>query len=96
MQWRAGGEFEYRTDLRSDTDPNYDGVARLLLGADPKARKLDLSPGMLNVFRGRNTAHRVTATRGPRERIIAVLSYFEKPGVSFTAEERIGFYGRAG
>ena len=96
MQWRAGGEFEYRTDLRSDTDPNYDGVARLLLGADPKARKLDLSPGTLNVFRGRNTAHRVTATRGPRERIIAVLSYFEKPGVSFTAEERIGFYGRAG
>ena len=31
----AGGEFEYRTDLRSDSDPNYDGVARLLLGADP-------------------------------------------------------------
>lgn len=92
----SGGEFEYRTDLRSETEPNYDGVARLLLAADPKVRKLDLSPGTLNVFRGRNTAHRVTATHGPRERIIAVLSYFEKPGVSFAAEERIGFYGRAG
>ena len=34
----AGGEFEYRTDLRSDGDQNYDGVARLLLGADPKAQ----------------------------------------------------------
>jgi hypothetical protein len=90
-----GGEFEYRTDLRSDNEPNYDGVARLLVGADPEARILKLSPGTLNVFRGRNTAHRVTATRGPRERIIAVFSYYEKPGVSFTDEERIGFYGRA-
>ncbi len=92
----SGGEFEYRTDLRSDSDPNYAGVARLLSGADPEARKLSLSAGTLNVFRGRNTAHRVTATRGRRQRIIAVLSYFEKAGVNFTAEERIGFYGRAG
>ena len=92
----SGGEFEYRTDLRNDSDPNYAGVARLLSGADPEARKLSLSAGTLNVFRGRNTAHRVTATRGRRQRIIAVLSYFEKAGVNFTAEERIGFYGRAG
>ena len=91
-----GGEFEYRTDLRSDSEPNYDGVARLLLGADPEARILKLSPGTLNVFRGRNTAHRVTTTQGPRARIIAVLSYYEKPGVTFTEEERVGFYGRAG
>lgn len=92
----AGGEFEYRTDLRSDSDPNYDGVARLLLGADPEARILKLLPGTLNVFRGRNTAHRVTTTQGPHARIIAVFSYYEKPGVSFSAEERVGFYGRAG
>ncbi|MFO0993782.1 MAG: 2OG-Fe(II) oxygenase [Hyphomicrobiales bacterium] len=91
-----GGEFEYRTDLRSDSDPNYDGVARLLLGADPEARILQLSPGTLNVFRGRNTAHRVTTTQGRRARIIAVYSYYERPGVTFSAEERIGFYGRAG
>jgi hypothetical protein len=92
----AGGEFEYRTDLRSDNDPNYDGVARLLLGADPEARILKLSPGTLNVFRGRNTAHRVTTTQGPRARIIAVFSYYERPAVTFTEEERVGFYGRAG
>ncbi len=90
----AGGEFEYRTDLRSDNDPNYDGVARLLLGADPEARILKLSPGTLNVFRGRNTAHRVTTTQGPHSRIIAVFSYYEKAGVAFTEEERVGFYGR--
>lgn len=91
----AGGEFEYRTDLRSDDDPNYDGVARLLRGEDREARILRVSPGTLNVFRGKNTAHRVTPTRGPRDRMIAVFSYYERPGVIFSEEERIGFYGRA-
>ena len=38
----------------------------------------------------------VTTTEGPRARIIAVFSYYEKPGVTFTEEERVGFYGRAG
>ena len=91
----AGGEFQYRSDLRSDTDPNYDGVARLARGEDPAVRTLPLEAGTLNVFKGRNTAHRVTPIQGGRERIIAVFSFYEKPGVMFSAEERRGFYGRA-
>lgn len=91
----AGGEFEYRTDLRSDDDPNYDGVARLLEGGDPDVRKLRLAAGTLNVFRGKNTAHRVTPVSGARDRVIAVFSYYEQPGVVFSEEERVGFYGRA-
>ncbi len=91
----AGGAFEYRTDLRSDDDPNYDGVARMLSGEDPLVRSLTLAPGTLNVFRGKNTAHRTTPVIGKRPRIIAVYSYYERPGVMFTDEERIGFYGRA-
>jgi hypothetical protein len=51
--------------------------------------------GTLNVFRGKNTAHRVTPVAGPVDRIIAVFSYYETPGVRFSDEERIGFYGRA-
>lgn len=90
-----GGDFEYRTDLRSDSDPNYDGVAKLLEGRDPEAKILRINPGTLNVFRGKNTAHRVTTVEGNRERMIAVFSYYERPGVMFTNEERIGFYGRA-
>lgn len=91
----VGGDFEYRTDLRSDDDPNYDGVARLLEGRDPDAKILRIKPGTLNVFRGKNTAHRVTTVEGNRERMIAVFSYYERPGVMFTEEERVGFYGRA-
>ena len=90
-----GGEFEYRTDLRSSSDPNYAGVAALLEGRDPQARTLKLSAGTLNVFKGVNTAHKVTTVRGPTPRIIAVLSYYEHPGLMFTPEERMGFYGRA-
>jgi hypothetical protein len=33
---------------------------------------------------------------GDRDRIVAVFSYYERPGVMFSAEERIGFYGRPG
>lgn len=91
----VGGEFQYRRDLRSDGDPNYDGVARLLTGQDERVRTLRLEPGTLSVFKGKHTAHRVTPIEGGRDRIIAVFSYYEKPGVTFSAEERLGFYGRA-
>ena len=89
-----GGDFVFRTDLRTDDDPNYDGVARLLAGDDPDVRTLKLKAGTLNVFRGKNTAHMVSTVRGSRERIIAVFSYFDRPGVVFSKEEQIGFYGR--
>ena len=90
-----GGEFLYRTDLRSDDDPNYDGVARLLTNQDPETRSLTLSPGTLNVFRGKNTPHRVADVVGNKARIIAVFSFFDRPGVVFSDAEREGFYGRS-
>jgi hypothetical protein len=90
-----GGEFIYRTDLRSDDDPNYDGVAKLLRGQDPEVKSLTLSAGTLNVFRGKNTAHKVGTVKGSRERLIAVFSYFDRPGVVFSREDQMGFYGRA-
>jgi hypothetical protein len=91
----SGGAFEFRTDLRSETDPNYAGVANLLEGNDPDIQVMNVTPGTLNVFRGKNTAHRVTPVRGERDRLIAVYSYYEKPDVMFSPEERLGFYGRA-
>ncbi len=90
----GGGEFEYRTDLRSADDPNYDGVARLLNGLDPKVQRINATPGTLNVFSGINTPHRVTPIEGDRDRMIAVYSFFDRPDVVFTKEEQTGFYGR--
>lgn len=90
----AGGEFQYRSGLRSDDDPNYGGVARLLAGQDDAVQTLPLESGTLNVFKGKYTAHRVTPVVGGRERIIAVFSYYEKQGIRFSERERLGFYGR--
>ena len=90
----AGGEFQYRKGLRSDDDPNYDGVARLLEGADDRIATLRLGAGDLNVFKGKNTAHRVTPPAGERARLVTVFSYYETPGRRFSDRENLGFYGR--
>ena len=89
-----GGAFEYRTDLRTAENPNYDGVAQLLEGADPAMQTMHVTAGTLNVFRGVNTPHRVTPVKGTTPRMIAVLTYFEKQHVRFSASEQLGFYGR--
>ena len=91
----GGGAFEYRPALRSADNPNYDGVADLLEGRDSRQRSMSVEAGTLNVFLGVNTAHRVTPVEGQDPRIVAVFTYYENPGASFTTEERIGFYGRA-
>ena len=91
---QAGGEFEYRSNLRTAADPNYDGVARVLSGEDPDVAVNPLAAGTLNVFAGRDTLHRVSPVRGSQSRLVAVFSYYERPDVKFGATESVGFYGR--
>ena len=82
-----GGIFEYARDLRSDAEPNTEGVVELLAGRlQPSAR--NLMPGTLNVFRGRNTAHRVTRVGGDTARIIAEFLYDDRPGAARAARVR--------
>ncbi len=89
-----GGEFEYQAGLRTDESTDYEALGKFL--NDPQgATRLQLSAGTLNVFRGRNTLHRVAPVLGNQHRIIAILSYFERPGVRFSTAENQGFYGRS-
>ena len=90
-----GGQLEYRSDLRSADDPNYDGVAALLRGEDEHVQQAALSAGALNVFRGVNTLHRVVPVKGPKERLVAIFAFYDRPDVAMTAQEQIGFYGRS-
>ena len=90
-----GGQLEYRKDLRTAEDQNYDGVAAVLAGEDPEIKQIMPEPGALNVFRGVNSAHRVIPVKGPVDRIIAIFAFFDQPGVVFSAKEQIGFYGRS-
>ena len=58
------------------------------------ATTLRLGAGDLNVFKGVNTAHRVSPPVGERARVVAVFTYYETPGKTFTDTENLGFYGR--
>jgi hypothetical protein len=87
-EWPAMAAFLARTmdklALRSESDPNYEGVDRMLAGREPERKRLELLAGTLNVFKGKNTAHRTVSVQGDRKRITAVFSYYERPGVLFT------------
>lgn len=92
-----GGEFQYVRDLRDANtgELNFDGVKAVLDGRTPPA-PLDVSPGTLVLFRGRNSMHRVTPTIGGRTRILVVLAYNAKSGVVLSEAARMTFYGRLG
>lgn len=77
----AGGHFEMAPNTRSDADPHFDGVARLLLGDESGAVQVSRSEGELVIFRGCNSAHRVTPIEGNRLRLMCVMVYEDKPGV---------------
>jgi hypothetical protein len=91
---KIGGQLEYRKDLRTEEDPNYDGVAAMLNGDDPEVKQIMPETGALNVFRGVNTAHRVIPVQGSKDRITSIYSFYERPGVIFSPNEQMGFYGR--
>lgn len=92
---RAGGVFQYVKDLR-DADAgemNFEGVAAVLDQRQP-VDALAIEAGDLVLFRGRNSLHRVTPTRGDITRMLAVLAYNTQPGIALSETARMTFYGR--
>lgn len=90
---QTGGELEYRRDLRSPGEPNHQGVVAVLAGRDPEVRRVALKEGALNVFRGVDTLHRVVPVEGERARMVAIFSFYDRPGVTMTVKDQRGFYG---
>lgn len=91
----SGGQFEYCRTLRSEQDPNYDGVRQLLAGRYPDVRQGLAGEGTMTVFAGYASAHRVAPVTSTKPRMMAVLSYMEEPDYHYNATDRIRFYGRA-
>lgn len=91
----GGGRFEWRHGLRTPDGVDHAGLGRTIAGDDPVIERRDVRAGTLNVFAGHDTVHRVEPVVGPVDRLIAVFSWYDTPGVGFTEAERIGFYGRA-
>lgn len=92
---RGGGLFQYVKDLRDAEagEMNFDGVAEVLDQRRP-VEALEIEPGDLVLFRGRNSLHRVTPTEGDITRMLAVLAYNTQPGVALSETARMTFYGR--
>lgn len=91
----AGGVFEYVKDLR-DADKgemNFAGVGDVLDGHMP-VEVLDITPGTLVLFRGRNAMHRVTPTIGKTPRFLVVLAYNDAPDIALSEQARMTFFGR--
>lgn len=92
---RGGGLFQYVKDLRDAEagEMNFVGVAEVLDQRRP-VEALEIDPGDLVLFRGRNSLHRVTPTEGDIRRMLAVLAYNTQPGVALSETARMTFYGR--
>ena len=90
-----GGEFEYIPQTRNENDPAYERVGGLLDGENSDVEILNMGAGTLVLFQGRHSIHRVTPVKGKRTRMIAILTYDEKPGQSMNEFTQKKFYGRA-
>ncbi len=91
----AGSRFEYVKDMR-DADAgemNYEAVGALLDG-EMEPQVLQMEPGTLVLFRGRNSIHRVSPNESDTTRMLAVLAYNSQPGVELSQNARMTFYGR--
>ncbi len=91
----AGGIFEYVRDARAADrgDMGFDRVAAVLDGVEPVER-LEISPGDLVLFRGRDALHRVTPTEGAVTRLLVVFAYNSEPNVALSESALDTFYGR--
>ncbi len=89
-----GGVFEYRPNLRSPDDENFEEVKRVLEGNRQGVHELPLKKGDLQLFRGRHSLHRVTQTKGAKPRIIALPTYHTNPYLMNRPHHAKTLYGR--
>jgi hypothetical protein len=89
-----GGDFLYAPRVRSDADECYGEVGAVLDGKSERVRRVPMEAGTLLLFQGRHSIHCVSKVRGPRERLVALLSYDRKPGTCASPLLQQGRYGR--
>jgi hypothetical protein len=89
----SGGVFEYVPKIRSESNENFEEVKRVLDGNSDRVKQLKLKAGMLSIFQGHYSLHRVTEVQGPQKRIQAILGYTSDPGLKGSVDSSILHYG---
>jgi hypothetical protein len=90
----GGGVFQYAPGIRGAQGENFDGVQEILDGDHSELKSLELSPGDVQIFFGRNSLHRVTPVKGPRERHTVIFAYAKEPGFVGRPERAKAIFGR--
>jgi hypothetical protein len=90
----GGGIFQYAPNIRGAAGENFDGVQRILDGDHGELKTLELSPGDLQIFFGRNSLHRVSPVEGSRERHTVIFAYAREPGFIGRPERARAIFGR--
>jgi alkylated DNA repair dioxygenase AlkB len=91
-----GGFFDYVPHVRRVDGSEVQRVRRILDGDESDVRRLPFTTGTMSIFAGRASLHRVTEVLGSRTRLVAVLAFNAKAGVTNSAEVRQLFWGRSG
>ena len=91
----GGGIFEYVKNVRNSEsgEMGFEEAEKIVSGSS-KPSVLDIEPGTLVLFRGKNSMHRVTPTVGDITRFLVVFAYNATPGVSLSKSAQKTFYGR--
>ena len=89
-----GGVFEYAPNLRTAEDECFEAVGAVLDDRSDKVRALPLTPGDLQIFKGRYSLHRVTPVTGVRPRYVGIFSFVETEGMVGSVERTRQLYGR--
>ncbi|MEM7555603.1 MAG: hypothetical protein AAF378_16185 [Cyanobacteria bacterium P01_A01_bin.84] len=88
-----GGVFECVDSVRTPENENYQLVKKILHGEYEKVQSINLQPGDLQIFRGKNSLHRVTKVSGDTQRYTAIFSYTTKQRVIGTVKDTKLLFG---
>ena len=91
----SGGVFQYtnkgRNYEKNYLNKNYIGN---IINNKKKPTSLNVKPGTLLLFYGRNYLHRVTPVRSKKPRILVTLNYNLEKGIELSLNARKTFFGR--
>ena len=88
-----GGIFEY-VPQAGPGDGNYERVPEVFDNDRTLVRTVSIKPGSIVLFRGDNTLHRVTPTKGETYRILSTFLYEETPGRVYPDGFKLDLFGR--
>ncbi|MBQ82899.1 MAG: hypothetical protein CMD59_05145 [Gammaproteobacteria bacterium] len=91
----AGGVFQY-TNKGRNYEKNYLNKNYIdnIINGKRKPTSLNVKPGTLLLFYGRNYLHRVTPVRSKKPRILVTLNYNLEKGIELSLNARKTFFGR--